>query len=256
VSHLVLLALPLGALVGSTLGLLGAGGGVLAVPALVYLLGQPVGPATTAALAIVAGAAAVGALENARRGTIDVPTAVAFGAAGAAGALLGSYLSRLVSGDVLLALLALLMLASAWSLARSRPEGAAGRPASGPARGALVAALGLAVGVLTGFFGVGGGFLAVPALVLLLGLPLRRAIGTSLLAVAITAAAGLAGHLSAGGTSWPVTLAFGVSGVAGVLAAGRCAGRLESATLARIFSGVLALVALAILAENGTALLA
>ncbi|HSJ74288.1 MAG TPA: sulfite exporter TauE/SafE family protein [Miltoncostaeaceae bacterium] len=254
-TQVVLLALPLGVLAGAVLGLLGAGGSVLTVPALVYLLDQPVGAATTAALAIVAANAAVGAAENARRGTIDAPLALAFGAAGAGGALAGSYLNRLVSGEMLLALLALVMLASAWSLWRGRPEGGAGLcPRPGPARNALVAALGLAVGVLTGLFGVGGGFLVVPALVLLLGLPVRIAIGTSLLVIAITALAGLGGHLVAGEVSWPLTLVFGAAGAAGVWAGARFGGRLASTTLARAFSAMLVVVALALLAENGAAL--
>jgi uncharacterized protein len=250
----VLLALPLGLLAGAMLGLLGAGGSVLTVPALVYLLDQPVAAATTAALAIVAVNAGVGAAENARRGTVDARLAAGFGAASVLGAALGSYLNRLASGETVLGLLALVMLASAWSLWRGRPGDQAGAGAERRARPALVASLGLAVGLLTGFFGVGGGFLIVPALVLLLGLSVRLAIGTSLLIIAVTALAGLAGHLAVGGVSWPVTLAFAAAGSAGVLAAARCGRGLAGETLARAFSVMLAVVAVALLVENGAAL--
>ena len=251
----VLLALPLGLLAGAMLGTLGAGGSVLTVPALVYLLGQPVREATTAALVIVSANAAVGAVENAKRGTIDVRLAAGFGSASIAGALAGSYLSTLARGETVLFLLALVMLGSAWSLWRGRPEGAAAPRRGGAARVVLVVSLGVAVGVLTGFFGVGGGFLIVPALVMLLGVPVRLAIGTSLLVITITALAGLAGHLVSGGVSWPVTIAFGGAGMLGAWAGSRRAGRLSDETLGRAFAVMLAVVALFLLVVNGAALL-
>jgi uncharacterized protein len=253
VAH-ILLALPLGLATGVMLGLLGAGGSVLTVPALVYLLGQPVSEATTAALVIVSANAAVGAVGNARQGTINVRLAAGFGAASILGALIGSYLSSLVRGETVLFLLALVMLGSAWSLWRGRPERAEVRSRSRPARVALVASLGFTVGVLTGFFGVGGGFLIVPVLVLLLDLPVRLAIGTSLLIITVTALAGLAGHLVSGGVSWPITLAFGAAGMVGAWVGSRGGRHLTSETLSRAFAIMLVAVALFLLAKNGTAL--
>jgi uncharacterized protein len=250
----ILLALPLGLATGALLGVLGAGGSVLTVPALVYLLGQPVAEATTAALAIVSANAAVGAVANARRGTLDARLAAGFGAASIVGALAGSYLSALVPGTTVLFLLALVMLASARSLWRGRPEGAEPPRGRRARRIVLVAALGLGVGVLTGFFGVGGGFLIVPALVLLLGVPVRLAIGTSLLVIAVTALAGLAGHLIAGGVSWPVTLAFGTAGMVGALVGARRGGALSSEALGRGFAVMLVVVAVFLLAKNGASL--
>ncbi len=250
----VLLALPLGLLAGAMLGTLGAGGSVLTVPALVYLLGQPVSEATTAALVIVSANAAVGALENARRGTIDVRLAAGFGSASIAGALAGSYLNALARGEAVLFLLALVMLGSAWSLWRGRPERAAAPRRGGLVRVALVVSLGVAVGVLTGFFGVGGGFLIVPALVVLLGVPVRLAIGTSLMIITITALAGLAGHLVSGGVSWPVTIAFGGAGMVGAWVGSRRGGHLSDETLGRAFAVMLVVVALFLLVVNGLAL--
>lgn len=250
----VLLAIPLGLATGALLGLLGAGGSVLTVPALVYLLDQPVGPATTSALAIVAANAAIGAAENGRRGTLDVGLAARFGVASVLGALLGSYLNHLASGATVLFLLALVMLGSAWSLWRGRPQGARRPPARAPARRALVASLGFAVGILTGFFGVGGGFLIVPVLILLLDVPVRVAIGTSLLIIAITALAGLGGHLAQGTIDWPVTLAFGTAGLAGAWLGARASARVDSERLARAFAVMLVAIALLLLFKNGGAI--
>lgn len=250
----IILAIPLGLAAGLLLGTLGAGGSVLTVPALVYLLGQPVGAATTAALVVVSGNAAVGAAENARRGTLDRPVAIQFGIASVAGALAGSYLSQLASAEAILFLLAIVMLASAWSLWRGRPEDARAIAAGGPKRIALVAGLGLTVGIMTGFFGVGGGFLIVPALVVLLGIPVRPAIGTSLAIIAVTALAGLGGHLAYGGLSWPITVIFSVAGVAGVLIGTRLCGRIQGRSLTRGFAVMLVAVAAFLLVKNGAAL--
>ncbi len=250
----ILLALPLGLATGAMLGVLGAGGSVLTVPALVYLLGQPVGEATTAALVIVSANAAVGAVENSRRGTIDARLAAGFGVVSILGALLGSYLSSLVRGETVLFLLALVMLGSAWSLWRGRPDRMEARSQSRIRRIALVASLGFVVGVLTGFFGVGGGFLIVPALVLLLDVPVRLAIGTSLLIITVTALAGLAGHLMSGGVSWPITLAFGGAGMVGAWAGTRRGQHLTNETLGRAFAIMLVAVALFLLAKNGAEL--
>ena len=252
-SH-VLLAIPLGLATGALLGLLGAGGSVLTVPALVYLLGQPVAAATTASLVIVSGNAAVGAAENARQGTLDRLLALRFGAASVVGALLGSYLSRLVSGTTILFLLAIVMLGSAWSLWKGRPVEGIAAGQSGRRRLLLVVGLGLMVGVLTGFFGVGGGFLIVPALVLLLGAPVRIAIGTSLVIITVTALTGLGGHLATGGVSWPVTSAFGGAGVVGVLVGTRASQRVTGNGLSRGFAVMLVLVAIFLLVKNGLAL--
>lgn len=251
----ILLAIPLGIATGVLLGLLGAGGSVLTVPALVYLLGEPVGAATTAALAIVSGNAAVGAADNVRRGTVDRRVAVQFAAGGVCGALLGSYLNRLASGETILFLLALVMLGAAWPLWRGRsPADVARAAARRRAPVALVGSVGVLVGTLTGFFGVGGGFLIVPALILLLDVPVRSAVGTSLVIITVTALAGLAGHLSAGEVSWPVTLAFGAAGVVGVLLGTRASRRFSGAGLSRAFAVMLVLVAALLLVENGIAL--
>jgi uncharacterized membrane protein YfcA len=250
----VLLAVPLGFAIGAVLGMLGAGGSVLAVPALVYLLDQPVTAATAASLAVVSANAAVGAGVNWRRGSVDVRLAAAFSATGLAGALAGSALSRLVSGEAVLFLLALLMISSAAVLwRRPEPRPGAGRR-EGAGRAVQIALTGLAVGVLTGFFGVGGGFVIVPALVLLIGLPLRLAVGTSLLIIAAVSFTGFLGHLGAGSIDWAVTAAFGLGGVAGALTGSALATRVPTRALGRAFAVMLVLLAAFLMVKNAGAL--
>jgi uncharacterized membrane protein YfcA len=195
----------------------------------------------------------VGAAANARQGTLDARLALGFGAAGIGGALAGSALNRLASGETVLFMLAIVMLASARALWRGRPE-APGEPVGSPARrAALVGALGLGVGVLTGFFGVGGGFIIVPVLIVLLGVPVRAAIGTSLMVIAMAATAGLLGHLGAGGVSLPLVAAFAGAGMAGSLLGVRAGRSVGTEILSRAFALLLVGLAVALLAANAAA---
>src|SRR5581483_10609943 len=180
---------------------LGAGGSILTVPILVYALGVPVQAATGTSLAIVGLNAAAGAADQLRRGRVLPRTGLAFGASGLVGALAGAWLNHQLQGEVVLVLFSLLMVGAAAAMLRRRPaDRSDGFEERYDARGWLrLAAVGLGIGFLSGFFGVGGGFLIVPALVLVLGLPMRYAVGTSLLAIALNAVWGLAGHLSFGG---------------------------------------------------------
>jgi uncharacterized membrane protein YfcA len=204
---MALLALPFGLGIGLLLGLVGGGGSVLAVPVLVYVLDQPVKDATTESLLVVGSAALVGAVDHARIGRVQIRTALAFGAAGAIGAVGGTALNRLISGPALLLAFALLLVAAAVAmlLRREDPLAQGGNSSLG-----RVGAVGIGAGVLTGFFGVGGGFVIVPALVLLLGLPLTLAVGTSLLVITLSSAAALAAHLASGSIDWAVALIFTV----------------------------------------------
>lgn len=198
----VLLAVVFGSLIGLLLGLVGGGGSILTVPILVYVLDQGVHEATATSLVIVGATALIGAVPHARAGRVAIRTALLFGGSGIAGAFAGTALNARVSGPVILLLFGLLMLAVAARMAvGSRPV--PGEVDDAPLIGFRweVVASGLVVGVLTGFFGVGGGFLIVPALVLVLGLPMRLAVGTSLVVIAINAAAGIVAHLGSGGST-------------------------------------------------------
>jgi uncharacterized membrane protein YfcA len=232
-------ALAFGGLIGFSLGALGAGGSILTVPILVYAMGVPVQGATSTSLAIVGLNAATGAIDYLRRGRSLPKTGIAFGTSGMLGAFAGVWLNHQLRGELIMVLFALLMLAAAVSMLRRPAVGASGTSfddrylIAGWVRLVLV---GLGVGFLTGFFGVGGGFLIVPALVVMLGLPMHLAVGTSLLVIALNALWGLIGNLRFGTLDWPLTLLFAIGGVGGVLAGGKLAGRLPDRSLRVAFA--------------------
>jgi uncharacterized protein len=251
-----LLALPFGLAIGLSLGLVGGGGAIMAVPVLVYVLDQDVKQATTASLVIVGATALVGALGHARGGRVRVRLALALGAGGAVGALAGTALNRLTSPDTVLFLFAFVLLAAAYAMLRRsdepHPERLCGRPSKIWLR-ALPAGAG--VGLLTGFFGVGGGFLIVPLLVLLFGLTMKTAVGTSLLVVALTSAAALTAHLATGAFDWAIAGAFTAGGVIGALAGSRVSTHVPAARLREAFALLVIALASLLLARDATSIL-
>ncbi|HEX9597907.1 MAG TPA: sulfite exporter TauE/SafE family protein [Gaiellaceae bacterium] len=249
--HDVLLALPFGVAIGLALGLVGGGGSILAVPVLVYVLGEPVKEATTASLAIVGTTALVGAADHARVGSVRGRIAAVFGFGGACGAVAGTVLNRLTDAHVLLLAFAVVMLGSAYAMVRGRAVGPRDEPPANVRTLAVrILPVGVGVGVLTGFFGVGGGFLIVPAFVLLLGLSMPLAIGTSLLVIALTSVSALAAHLASGSVDWAVVIAFTAAAIVGALA-GSAAGRhLSGARLTQVFAAMIVAVACFLIAKN------
>ena len=241
-------SLAFGVVVGLALGLVGGGSSILTVPILVYALGESVHLATSTSLAIVGANALVGAADHARAGRVCPRTALIFGGAGIFGAFAGTYLNHLASGRIILLGFDALMLVAAVAMARVRLGDREGRPSLSGVSLRVIGA-GLAVGVLTGFFGVGGGFLIVPALVLVLGLPMREAVGTSLLVIAINAAAALLGHLH-GGVDVGVTALFIVGGTAGSILGSRLSDRIDEGRLRLGFAGMVVLVALYIIGRT------
>ena len=232
-------AVGFGSLIGFSLGALGAGGSILTVPILVYAMGVLVQGATGTSLAIVGLNAAAGALDYLRRGRSLLRTGVSFGLSGVAGAFAGVWLNHHVRGELILVLFSLLMTGAAFSIIRRRTNSVSVRSfderyaASGWLRLILV---GLGVGFLTGFFGVGGGFLIVPALVVVVGLPMQLAVGTSLLAISLNALWGLIGNLRFGTLDWPLTALFAVGGLAGVLTGAKVSSRLPDRALRTAFA--------------------
>jgi len=243
----VLLPLLFGGLVGLSLGLIGGGGSILTVPILVYVLGENVHLATGTSLAIVGANALIGAWDHQRAGRVRLRVALTFGALGMAGALVGTWLNQLAPGRAVLVGFAVLMLIASGAMVRVRLTNR--QRTERTALSLRVAAAGLGVGMLTGFFGVGGGFLIVPALVLVLGLPMREAVGTSLVVIAIDAAAALLGHLHAGGVDLLVTVLFILGGAAGSIGGSRLSGRLDERRLRQGFAALVALLAVYILAR-------
>lgn len=255
------LAVLIGALVGLSLGALGGGGSILTVPALVYLLGQSAHSATTGSLLIVGVTALAGMVAHWRAGRVRVGDGLTFGLLGLAGSFVGSHLSARANPDVLLTAFAALMLVAAAAMLRRFRAGAdagadtvAPEPTHGacPAtsrwqclqRTARVIAAASVVGLLTGFFGVGGGFVIVPALVLALGFTMPVAVGTSLLVIAINSAGALAARLGEHTSfDWPLLGAFTAGAIAGSVLGSRLAHRADPRRLTQAFAVFLVAVA-------------
>ncbi len=251
---IALVSLLLGTIIGLSLGMLGGGGSILTVPALVYLVGIPVAQATGTSLAIVGATAFVGAVRHQRAGRVALRAALGFGVASVLGAVAGSLLGKHVPGGLLLVLFAFLMVAAGVLMLRHRTERASIPGLRRAASSIKVGLAGLGVGLLTGFFGVGGGFVIVPALTMVLGLPMATAIGTSLVVIAMASAAGLVTHLSAGALNVSVTLFFLLGGIAGSLAGVHLAGRLPEPTLRRSFALLVFVLAGYLLFRNHAAI--
>lgn len=244
---MLFLGLALAALIGLSLGLLGGGGSILTVPVLVYVLGFAAKPAIAMSLPVVGITSLVGAGLHWRLGNVRVTTALTFGLLAMAGAFAGAKLAVFLSGGVQLALLAGVMLAAAGSMLRgNRGEADTGaRP-----RLALLIPVALGVGVLTGLVGIGGGFLVVPALVLLARVPMRQAVGTSLLVIAMNSASGFAGYIGTADLDWRFLAGFTTAAVVGALAGTALAARVPQASLKRGFAVFLLVMGAFVLYKN------
>lgn len=245
------IGLALAALIGLTLGLLGGGGSILTVPVLVYLLGFAAKPAIAMSLPVVGVTSLVGAGMHWRLGNVRLGTAATFGVLAMIGAFAGARLSVFLSGTTQLLILAIVILAAAVSMLRGRREPA--DLANHRPRLALLVPVALGVGVLTGLVGIGGGFLVVPALVLLARVPMREAVGTSLLVIAINSTAGFAGYLGTVELDWGFLAAFTSMTVAGTLAGTALVRHVPAATLRRAFAFLLLGVGTFVLYMNRSA---
>lgn len=263
---LVLVAVVAGALIGLSLGALGGGGSILAVPVLVYALGQSPAQATTGSLVVVAVTSLLGAVTAYRAGNVLLGRGVAFGLVAVGGAVAGARASAFVPEPVLLASFSVLMLVVGGIMVvrqvRGRRSGTWDRPvrarlddpiisfsptfACQCPRALKVLVTATVVGLLTGFLGVGGGFLVVPALVLALALPMEYAAGTSLVVITITSAAALAVRAGSGTQpDWGLVLLLTAASAAGGVLGARVAARTETRRLAAAFSALVVAVAVA-----------
>ena len=245
----MLVAVGFGIAIGLSVGALGGGGSVLAVPVLVYVLGQSVPEATTTSLAVVGGGALAGAIAYARSGRVCWRHAVSFTAAAIPGVVLGTWVGEALGDALLLTAFAVVMLAAARATWRKGDAASAGdepadAPTCPPLRLPHDLVAGAAVGAVTGLLGVGGGFLIVPTLAVALAFTMRTAIGTSLAIITATSMLGLAAHLVAGrGVDGETTIAMTVGCVAGALAGTAVAARLPQRALARGFAALVTGVA-------------
>jgi uncharacterized membrane protein YfcA len=217
--------------IGLALGLTGGGGSIVTLPVLVYLVGEAVHPAIATSLAIVGSIAAQGAVSQ--RSIVRWRMGMVLGLCGLAGAVPGSFLSKHVPGNVLLMLFAATMVVAAAAMLRSRSEIA--RSDRAP-NAAVIVVSGLVLGFLTGFLGVGGGFLIVPVLVFVLGLAMREAIATSLFVIALNSASSLAAHALDGSIDWGVVVLFVGGGIIGNLLGAAIGKQLAQRQLKQIFA--------------------
>ncbi|HET8560568.1 MAG TPA: sulfite exporter TauE/SafE family protein [Marmoricola sp.] len=258
----VLVALLAGALLGLALGALGGGGSILAVPVLVYALGQSPAQATTGSLVVVGTSALIGAVTAHRAGNVLLGRGVAFGAVALGGAALGGLASAHVPEPVLLASFAVLMLVVGGVMAVRQARGR--RRPDAPAhnwdepiitfspsfmcqcpRAAKVLVTATGVGLLTGFLGVGGGFLVVPALLLALSMPMAYAAGTSLVVITMTSAVALAVRVGVGTQpDWTVVLVLAAAAAVGGFLGARLAARADTRRLMTAFTALVLAVAI------------
>ena len=242
-----------GGMVGFSLGLVGGGGSVLAVPLMVYVVGVPEPHIAIGSSAIaVATNAAINLVNHARGGTVIWPVAALFAAAGILGAFAGSLLGKMVDGQKLLALFALVMMVIAMLMLKTRARVGIPDVKMSMANLPAVIGFGLATGTLSGFFGIGGGFLIVPALMAATGMPIMNAVSSSLVAVTTFGLTTASSYAWSGLVAWDLAGLFIAGGIAGGLAGTRLARHLSErrGALNVVFSVVIAAVALYMLTRS------
>ncbi len=235
------LALVLGVAVGILLGLLGGGGSIVAVPVLVYALDLPLAEAIPTSLLVIGVASATGAIPKVRAKLVEWRLAAIFAATGIVGTLVGSALGRhLPEAAVMIGFAIVMIIAGARMLGSTDDVGTACKTGNSGIDWRRCAPrsipTGFGVGVLTGLFGVGGGFLIIPALVLLLGIEMSVAVGTSLVVIVANSAAGLIAQADGLGGNGPLTAAFAGAAIAGSLVAGRLSTRIDTDKLRTWFA--------------------
>ena len=246
---MTVLALALSGVVGIVLGAVGGGGAVLMVPVLVVVAGQPIHEVTITSLLIVAVAAAAGTVPPARAKRVAWRVVGCLVAAAIPGSYAGAVVKDRLDGGVLTLAFTVLLLVIAGAMWH-RAGGLRSGPDREP-RWGVTASAGAATGLLTGMFGVGGGFLILPTLVLVVGLPLRQAVGTSLAAVSLVSTAALAAHgLRGGAPDLSIAVPAATAVLAGVALGGRVARRMTPEQTLRGFAGLLTVAAVALLAGS------
>jgi len=244
----------LAALIGLALGTLGGGGSILTVPVFVYVLGIEPKLAIAMSLPVVGMAAAIGVISHWRAGNVRLRTAGIFGAVAMVGSYAGARASVWFSARAQLLILGTVMIAAAFSMLRNAARDEPPPTADGAAHPALLLTVGLGVGLLTGLIGIGGGFLIVPALVILGRVPMKAAVGTSLLVIALNAASGYLGHHGQGSVPWGFMLRFTAVAIVGILAGTALVHHIPTRQLKRAFAALLVIIGVLVLWQNRTQL--
>lgn len=248
-TDMIVLTIGLAVFVGIALGLLGGGGSILTVPLLAYVAGMDAKQAIATSLLVVGVTSAIGAISHARAGRVQWRTGLIFGAAGMAGAYGGGLLAQFIPGTVLLIGFAVMMIATAIAMLRGRKNIEVTAETHRMPVPKIVAE-GLVVGLVTGLVGAGGGFLVVPALALLGGLPMPVAVGTSLIVIAMKSFAGLGGYLSSVQIDWAVAGAVTAAAVVGALLGARLSAKVNPDALRKSFGWFVMAMSSVILAQE------
>lgn len=250
-----LLASPLGFLIGLALGALGGGGSILAVPVLVYAAGQSAVGATASSLVIVGATSIGGMISHLKGHRVRIGKGIVFGLTGVGGSILGTTLNKHVNPQLLLLTFSGVMVIAAWqmysrstkgtttipkppSLIENHPSGqleTLTKNSVSVSTAIKVVLVGSVVGFMTGFFGVGGGFVVVPGLVLALGFSMADAVGTSLLVIAINSAVALLSRIATAHVAWHIAIPFTIAGILGSLLGAKIASKTNSAKLTKAF---------------------
>lgn len=242
------LALVLSVLIGVALGLFGGGGSILTTPILIYALGVETKAAIATSLLVVGITSVAAVVQHARAGNVEWRTGLIFGGAGMAGAYIGGFVAGWIPATVLMILFGAMMLATAVAMFRGRKD--TGRSTGQSQALWKIIAEGLVVGVVTGLVGAGGGFLVVPALALLGGLPMKKAVGTSLLVIALKSFAGYAGHAAHVTIDFELAALVSGAAVVGSFAGSRLASRVPPDSLRRGFAGFVLVMAVFVLYQQ------
>jgi uncharacterized protein len=247
---MIAVTVALAVLVGVSLGLLGGGGSILTVPLLAYVAGMDAKPAIATSLLVVGVTSAIAAITHARAHRVRWRVAVLFGLTAMGGAFGGGLLARFIPGPVLLIAFAVIMIAAGVAMLRGRKDTDPDTDADHPLPVLKITLLGVTVGVISGLVGAGGGFLLVPALALLAGLPMPIAVGTSLVVISMQSFAGFAGHLSTEQIDWRLAGLVTAAAVIGALIGGRLVAFVDPKTLRTLFGWFVLLMASLILAQE------
>jgi hypothetical protein len=241
-----MIAMILAILVGMSLGALGSGGSIITIPLLVYVAGVPAENAVGMSLVIVGATSLVGACLHFRNGNVALKPSLLFAVTGMVGSYIGSYGTPLVSRRTLMLLFAIIMLIVGMRMWR----GGAASIKSGTFSPVRCLSIGFVVGILTGFLGIGGGFLIVPALVLFAGLDSKMAAGTSLAVITLNSATGIIGQLQHAVFNWALLAGFLIFALGGMLVGATVANQLAEYRLRRLFACTVLVLAVAVGVSN------
>ncbi|HPX35211.1 MAG TPA: sulfite exporter TauE/SafE family protein [Mycobacterium sp.] len=245
---MIALTVALAVFVGISLGLLGGGGSILTVPLLAYVAGLDPKQSIATSLLVVGVTSAFGAITHARAGRVRWKVAGVFGLAAMAGAYGGGRLAHFIPGNILLIAFALIMIMAAVAMLRGRKD--VGDESAGPLPIGKILLQGVSVGMISGLVGAGGGFLLVPALALLGGLPMPVAVGTSLVVISMQSFAGFAGHLAGESIDWKLAGMVTGAAVVGSVIGGLLTSKIDPATLRKAFGWFVLAMAALVLAEE------